>query len=57
MMIRPTTVIWLSLVIAVGYAMFQVKYEVMAQEDTLARINKEIADTREQSRVTDAEWS
>lgn len=56
-MIRPSTIIWLFLVVAVGYAMFQVKYEVMAQEDTLARINKDIADTREQIRVTDAEWS
>jgi hypothetical protein len=56
-MIRPSTIIWLFLVVAVGYAMFQVKYEVMAQEDTLARINKDIADAREQIRVTDAEWS
>ena len=56
-MIRPGTLVWLCLVILVGWAMFQVKYEVMAQEDTLARINKEIADTREQIRVTDAEWS
>lgn len=56
-MIRPGTVLWLLLVIAVGYAMFQVKYEVMQQEDTLARINKDIADTRDQIRVLDAEWN
>jgi cell division protein FtsL len=56
-MIRPGTVLWLLLVMAVGYAMFQVKYEVMQQEDTLARINKEIADTRDQIRVLDAEWN
>lgn len=56
-MIRPGTVIWLLLVVAVGYAMFQVKYEVMQQEDTLARLNREIAETREQTRVIDAEWS
>jgi len=55
-MIRPGTVIWLFLVAATGYAMFQVKYEVMQQEETLARTNKEIAETREQLRVLDAEW-
>jgi|HubBroStandDraft_6_1064221.scaffolds.fasta_scaffold1135085_2 hypothetical protein len=56
-MIRPGTIVWLLLVIAVGYAMFQVKYEVMQQEETLARLSKEIADSREQIRVIDAEWS
>jgi cell division protein FtsL len=56
-MIRPGTVLWLLLVIAVGYAMFQVKYEVMQQEETLGRLNKEIADSREQIRMVDAEWS
>lgn len=56
-MIRPGTIVWLLLVIAVGYAMFQVKYEVMQQEETLAQLNKDIAAEREQIRVTDAEWS
>lgn len=56
-MIRPSTIIWLLLVAAVGYAMFQVKYEVMQQEEALARLNKEIAESREQIRMVDAEWS
>ncbi len=56
-MIRPGTIVWLVLVMIVGYAMFQVKYEVMQQEETLAQINKDIADGREQIRVLDAEWS
>lgn len=56
-MIRPSTIVWLVLVVIVGYAMFQVKYEVMQQEETLAQINKDIADGREQIRVLDAEWS
>ncbi len=56
-MIRPATIVWLILVAVVGYAMFQVKYEVIAQEDTLAHLNKQIADGREQIRVLDAEWS
>ena len=56
-MIRPGTLVWLCLVIAVGYFMFQVKYEVMQQEQTLASLNKQIAADREQIRVLDAEWS
>jgi hypothetical protein len=56
-MIRPSSIIWLVLVVIVGYAMFQVKYEVMQQEETLAQLNKDIADGHEQIRVLDAEWS
>lgn len=56
-MIRPGTVVWFCLVVAVGYAMFQVKYQVMLQEQTLAGINKQITDDREQIRVLDAEWT
>jgi cell division protein FtsL len=55
--VRPGTIIWFCIVVAVGYAMFQVKYEVMQQEQTLAGINKQIAGDREQIRVLDAEWS
>jgi hypothetical protein len=55
--IRPGTIVWFCIVIAVGYAMFQVKYEVMQQEQTLASINKQISDGREQIRVLNAEWS
>jgi len=55
--IRPGTIVWFCVVVAVGYAMFQVKYEVMQQEQTLAGINKQIADDRDQIRVLNAEWS
>lgn len=55
--IRPGTIIWFCVVVAVGYAMFQVKYEVMQQEQTLAGINKQIGDDRDQIRVLNAEWS
>ena len=57
MILRPAIIVWFLLVVAVGYAMFQVKYEVMQQEETLARLNKQIADGRNQIRVLDAEWS
>jgi hypothetical protein len=55
--IRPGTIVWFCIVVAVGYAMFQVKYEVMQQEQTLAGINKQITDDRDQIRVLNAEWS
>jgi len=55
--IRPGTIVWFCIVVAVGYAMFQVKYEVMQQEQTLAGLNKQILDDREQIRVLTAEWS
>jgi hypothetical protein len=56
-MIRPSTALWAAAVIVVGYAMFQVKYEVMQQEEQLARINQKISDNREAIRVLNAEWS
>jgi hypothetical protein len=55
--IRPSTALWAAAVIVVGYAMFQVKYEVMQQEEQLTRINRQIADSREAIRVLNAEWS
>jgi hypothetical protein len=56
-MIRPSTVLWAACVVLVGYALFQVKYEVMAQEDELAHLNRQIAESREAVRVLNAEWS
>jgi hypothetical protein len=56
-MIRPSTALWGAAVVLVGYAMFQVKYEVMQQEAELARINHQIAGSREQVRILNAEWS
>jgi hypothetical protein len=56
-MIRPSTVFWSAAVIVVGYALFQVKYEVMQQETELTRVTKKIGESREAVRVLDAEWS
>ena len=56
-MIRPSTALWAAAVICVGYTLFQVKYEVMQQEDELARITSKIAESREAVRVLNAEWS
>ncbi len=56
-MIRPSTILWSCAVVACGYAMFQMKYEVMQQEDRLARLDREIASDREAVRVLNAEWN
>ena len=56
-MIRTSTVLWSAAVIVVGYGMFQVKYEVMQQEEALASLNRQIVEGREAIRVLNAEWS
>jgi hypothetical protein len=56
-MIRPSTALWAACVVLVGYALFQVKYEVMAQEDELAHLNRQIGESHEAVRVLNAEWS
>jgi cell division protein FtsL len=55
--IRPSTVLWTVAVVATGWAMFQVKYEVMQLEDQLTHLNRQIATDREQIHVLKAEWS
>jgi hypothetical protein len=55
--LRPSTLLWLAVIAAVGYGMFQVKYQVTALEDELARVNRSIDNDRDQLRVLGAEWS
>jgi cell division protein FtsL len=56
-MIRPSTAFWMVTVVAVGYGMFQVKYEVMQLEEQLVKVNHQIAASREAIHVLNAEWS
>lgn len=56
-MIRPATAFSIIAVCAVGYGMFQVKYQVMQLEDQLAHIRHQIAASRDNIRVLNAEWS
>jgi len=56
-MIRPGTVLWALCVVLVSYALFQMKYQVMRQEDQLASLDKKIIASREAVRVLNAEWS
>ena len=55
--LRPSTLLWLAVIAAVGYGMFQVKYRVMQLEDQLARVNRSIDADRDALRVLGAEWS
>jgi cell division protein FtsL len=56
-MIRPSTAFWIVAVVAVGYGMFQVKYEVMQLEEQLGKVNRQIVESREAIHVLNAEWS
>lgn len=54
---RPGTLLWCALVLLTGFIMFKVKYEVMALEDELARINHSILADQDAIHVLKAEWS
>lgn len=56
-MIRLSTILWTLAVVIAGYAMFQVKFHVAKLDDGLAKLNRQIATTREETRVLDAEWT
>jgi cell division protein FtsL len=56
-MMRLSTLLWALLVGVSGYAMFQVKYEVVQLEDELTHLNRQITADQEQIRVLGAEWS
>ncbi|MGO8917435.1 MAG: hypothetical protein ACLQJR_16130 [Stellaceae bacterium] len=56
-MMRLSTLLWALLVGVSGYAMFQVKYEVLQLEDQLGRLTRQIGSGQEQIRVLGAEWS
>jgi hypothetical protein len=56
-MIRFSTLLWLTLVAAVSFAMFEVKYAVMDLEDQLAKVNRSIVADDDAIHVLKAEWS
>ena len=56
-MIRLSTILWTLAVVIAGYAMFQVKFHVAKLDDELAGLNRQIAATREETRVLAAEWT
>ncbi|WP_197735699.1 cell division protein FtsL [Allostella humosa] len=56
-MIRITLAFWIGLVCALGYGVFQVKYEVQEMEARLAQLNRGIISDRQAIHVLRAEWS
>lgn len=56
-MLRLATWGWLSVVGLVGFATYEVKYQVAQVDDELGRVNRAIDGDRDQLRVLSAEWS
>lgn len=56
-MISRTTFLWLLLAAVVGYGLFHVKYQVVALEEELSRLNGAILREQNQIHVLEAEWS
>jgi hypothetical protein len=56
-MIRLSTLFWLIVVSATGFAMFAVKYQVQALADELVQTTRKTAQAEHEVRVLDAEWA
>ncbi len=56
-MIRRSTVVWFSLAALAGFAMYQLKYDVVALEEKLAERTREILTYQESIHVLKAEWA
>jgi len=54
---RLSLPVWLVLVIAAGFCMFQIKFAVQELEHQLGQTNRDITRAQEQVRVLKAEWS
>ncbi len=53
----PSTVLWVSLIGAMSFGLFQLKYAVQDREDELARLNRDLIASEESIHVLHAEWS
>ena len=56
-MIRRSTLFWLLAAILIGCGLYQLKYEVQAKEERLARLNRQIQLEHEAIHVLNAEWA
>ena len=54
---RPTSMIWLGVIVLTGVAVFSVKHEVSAREEQLLKARKATAQDRDAIHVLNAEWS
>jgi hypothetical protein len=55
--IRITLAFWIGLVCALGYGVFQVKYEVQEMESRIVQLNRGIVGDQQAIHVLRAEWS
>ncbi|MSP48909.1 MAG: hypothetical protein EXQ95_06235 [Alphaproteobacteria bacterium] len=56
-MIRRSTLFWLIAAILISCGLYQLKYEVQAKEERLARLNRQIQLEQEAIHVLHAEWA
>ena len=49
--------VWLVLASVIGWAVYQLKYEVVRLEDKLAKVNRQIIVDQEAIQILKAEWS
>jgi hypothetical protein len=57
LMIRRSTLLWLIAAVLIGCGLYQLKYEVQAKEERLARLNRHIQAEQEAIHVLNAEWA
>jgi hypothetical protein len=56
-MIRIAAWAWIAIAGAMGYGLYQLKHEVIALENELFRLNRQIVQEQEHIHVLKAEWS
>jgi hypothetical protein len=56
-MIRPSTILWIALAGGVGVGTYQLKHRMLAFEDELARINRQVTAEQQAIHVLRAEWA
>ena len=56
-MSATSTVLWVCLIGAMSFGLFQLKYAVQDREDELARLNRDLIASEESIHVLNAEWS
>jgi hypothetical protein len=56
-MIRIATWLWIAIAGVMGYGLYQLKHEVIALENELFRLNRQIVQEQQNIHVLKAEWS
>ncbi|MBI3503459.1 MAG: hypothetical protein HY059_01355 [Proteobacteria bacterium] len=56
-MIRIATWLWVAIAGVMGYGLYQLKHEVIALENELFRLNRQIVQEQQNIHVLKAEWS